>query len=713
VHFINRTADERYVAIHDGSLRVFNLETGVEASITGTSTYINSSTPKDDLEFFTVADYTFILNKTKTVAASSATTSAISSRPYVFIKQGGYATEYFIKADGTTYNVRTGDSGETSDIFPDRSAKAGFARNLFFQSSVITGANDVANMSAIATQKGTTGIYFNGSVNTISVGSDLNEDGIGLLNESVNSISDLPLYCINGYKIKVIGDTELNEDDYYVKFETADGGLSGNGSWVETSGDSVSQGLDGSTMPHQLVNTGLNTFAIQTGSFKSREAGDDDTNPHPSFVGKKISSIFFFKNRLGYTVDDNVVMSVAGEFFDHYRATVTTLLDDGPIDVSISSTRVTRLKHGVGFQGDLILFSDNSQFVMKSGELLTPKTVSISAATSFNADTAVAPLALGSYIYFPFRRGVYTGLNEFATNVNTDTFDSAEVTEHVPSYIPSDLTHLVGSTSEEAIVAVSVNDRSALYIYNYFWNNNQKVLSAWSKFTVDGEIAGVDFIDSSLYIVLTKNSETHLLELPMASGIVDPSGYTTHLDMRVAMTVTEGDTTLPPLPYTPDDNTIQVYTDDGYRLQGSNTGGAFTFSNPIHEDANVWVGIPYNMKYTFSEQLFKAKAGNSTSPSNAAKLMIRNGSIYFDETAYFQVKVTPEARNTSVNTFTPDVVGATTIGSLSRDTGFYRFPVFAKAQDTTITIENDSALPSSFQSAEFESFVHSRSNRYG
>jgi hypothetical protein len=230
---------------------------------------------------------------------------------------------------------------------------------------------------------------------------------------------------------------------------------------------------------------------------------------------------------------------------------------------------------------------------------------------------------------------------------------------------------------------------------------------------VDGEIAGVDFIDSSLYIVLTKNSETHLLELPMASGIVDPSGYTTHLDMRVAMTVTEGDTTLPPLPYTPDDNTIQVYTDDGYRLQGSNTGGVFTFSNPIHEDANVWVGIPYNMKYTFSEQLFKAKAGNSTSPSNAAKLMIRNGSIYFDETAYFQVKVTPEARNTSVNTFTPDVVGATTIGSLSRDTGFYRFPVFAKAQDTTITIENDSALPSSFQSAEFESFVHSRSNRYG
>jgi hypothetical protein len=119
------------------------------------------------------------------------------------------------------------------------------------------------------------------------------------------------------------------------------------------------------------------------------------------------------------------------------------------------------------------------------------------------------------------------------------------------------------------------------------------------------------------------------------------------------------------------------------------------------------------MKYTFSEQIFKAKAANGQSPSNAANLMVRNGSLYFDDTAFFKVKVTPQDRQTYENVFTPDVVGSTTIGSLNLDSGFFRFPVFTKPQDTTITIENDSALPSNFQSAEFESFVHSRSNRYG
>ena len=200
--------------------------------------------------------------------------------------------------------------------------------------------------------------------------------------------------------------------------------------------------------------------------------------------------------------------------------------------------------------------------------------------------------------------------------------------------------------------------------------------------------------------------------MPLESGLLDDAGYVTHVDNRVAVTVLNGDSTIN-LPYTPEDDSVEVYTTDGLALGCSNVGSVVTLSSPVAADTDVWVGIPYTMKYTFSEQLFKASAGNGKSPSNAAKMMIRNGSVYFDKSAYFKVKVTPKFRDTYENVFTPDVVGSTTLGSLSLDSGFYRFPVFTKPQDTTITIENDSALPSTFQSAEFESFVHSRSNRYG
>jgi hypothetical protein len=545
----------------------------------------------------------------------------------------------------------------------------------------------------------------------IHTSDSLSDTGAQALYKSAPAISDLPVTCKNGFRLKIIGDAELDQDDYYVEFQTSSGEEIGLGAWVEVAAPLELVELDKETMPMRLINTAENTFELETISWDRKKAGDSDTNPFPSFIDNKISNMFLYKNRLGFLSNDNIVLSESGNFFNLFRTTVLSLLDSDPIDVSVSSRKVTNLKDGVGFQENLILFSDNAQFAMKGGDLLTPKTVSVTPITNFNFEDKVDPLPLGSYIYFPFTRGAFTGMREFTVNATSDTYDSVEITEHVPAYIPKNIIDMAGTTSEDIIALLSGEEKDALYVYNYFWNNNQKVLSAWSKFKFTGDVRGVEFVDSTLYAVVVKNGETNLVEMPMESGLTDDSGYVTHLDMRVASTVTSGSDTIT-LPYTPDDDSVEVYTTDGLKLSCTNTGSTVILNQAVTANTDVWVGIPYTMKYTFSEQLFKAKSGNGTSPSSAAVMKIRNGSVYFDKTAYFKVKVTPKFRDTYENVFTPDVVGSTTIGSLNLDSGFYRFPVFTKPQDTVITIENESALPSNFQSAEFESFVHSRSNRY-
>ena len=556
----------------------------------------------------------------------------------------------------------------------------------------------------------------------------LSGGGIGVVYKEVNSISDLPIVAKNGFEVKVAGDVELNQDDYYVRFETIGGETVGKGAWVECVAPNLPLNYDSNTLPIELISE-PDGFTLRPMKFQDRVSGDDKSNPLASFTAQTIDNLFFYKNRLGFLSNENIIMSESGLgsvdttgqlVFNFGRNTVTTLLDSDPIDVSVASSRVTNLKAAKGFQENLVLFSESGQFVMKGGDVLTPKTVSITAITNFSYEDQVDPLPLGSYIYFPFTRGAFTGLREFTVNANTDVYDSAEVTEHIPSYIPSNIIDMAGTTSEDMIALLSGDEKSSLFIYNYFWNNQQKVLSAWSKFTFTGEIRGIEFIESTLYAVITSNGETNLVEMPLESGLTDDAGYVTHLDNRIAATVTNGSDTIT-LPYTPADNSVEVYTTDGLRLNCTNSGATVTLTQAVNDvdengdpiDTDVWVGIPYTMKYTFSEQLFKAKAGNGKSPSNAAKLMVRNGSLYYDKSAYFKVKVTPKFRDTYENVFTPDVVGSSTIGSLTLGSGFYRFPVFTKPLDTTITIENESALPSTFQSAEFESFVHSRSQRYG
>ncbi len=254
---------------------------------------------------------------------------------------------------------------------------------------------------------------------------------------------------------------------------------------------------------------------------------------------------------------------------------------------------------------------------------------------------------------------------------------------------------------------------SEIYIYKYLFQNGQKILSAWMLFTVRGSVKSIQFIDSTLYAVTVYNGQVIVEKCRLEEGHEDSEGYTTHLDRRLKFLLSPEENVIT-LPYTPlPEDSVKVYTTDGLLLQSTTSNNTVLLNTPVSEETSVYVGLEYKMKYVFSEQIFKAKAGNGKTPTNATKMMVRNGSLYYDKSAYFKVNVTPKFRDTYENIFTPDVVGSSTLGSLSLDSGFYRFPVFTKAQDTKITIENESALPSTFQSAEFESFVHARSNRYG
>ena len=556
---------------------------------------------------------------------------------------------------------------------------------------------------------------------------------LGVVYKEVDSISDLPAIAPNNFKVKVRGSAEDNEDDYYVKFQTDSGGDDiGNGGWVEDVGFDEFTTLDEASLPMKLVNTAENTFDLGVSPWKTKQVGDADTNPFPSFFDldisdtddpkkkgtRKISNLFFFKNRLGFLSEGSVIMSETGQYYNFFRTTVRTLLDADPIDINVASKRVTKLSSAVGFQENLILFGEKGQFVLRGNDLLTPKTVSVTPITNYDSDTSTTPLELGSYIYFPFNRGSFSGLREFTINANTDNYDSVEVTSHVPRYIPSDIIDIAGSTSENMICLVSASNTREMFVYKYYWEGNQKILSSWSKFTFPFEVRGMEFVDSDLYVVAVKSSKTELLKIPMEEKLVDDNTtFNTYLDMRTNNTFTTGNDGTLVLPFTPEaGDVIQVYT----REHGSTKAGALlpsTVDGVVvsvgSDNANipVWVGIKYTMSYTFSEQLFKQRANNSRSPSGISRHFLKGGSVFFDDTSSFKVEVTPKARQTYTNTFTSNIVGSTTIGTLPIESGSFSFPIMSAVKDTEIKLINDSALPSNFQSAEFESFIHSRSRR--
>ena len=773
VHFINRDKTEKYVLIiNNNLLKVYNILTAggpVKEETIGSGHYLyisDTTKPRDIFKALTVNDNTFILNTTTGVAKTADTSNAFShadnNKAIVFVKQGHYQTDYTVEIDFTISGVAktakaTYISGEPESTGISLNARAGRIASVLRDklNDALIEHGSPANGFTVGTVSTTThsntgevvqvegsqtfgdgessGANYGYPAFTITRASDTQEfkirvsdsksgTALGVAYKEVDSISDLPKSAPNNFKIKVRGSAEDNEDDYYVKFETNDGDTDfSDGGWVEDVGFGELTTLDQTKLPYKLVNTATNTFTFGACTWATLQAGDSNTNPFPTFTTKTISNLFFYKNRLGFLSEGSVILSEAGEYFNFFRTTVRTLLDSDPIDVNVASTKVTKLKSAVGFQENLVLFGERGQFVLRGGDLLTPKTVSITPITNYETDTSTTPLELGSYIYFPFTRGSYSGVREFTVNANTDTYDSVEITAHVPQYIPSNIMDVAGSTAENCICVVSQNSstdstiQQSMYVYKYYWEGGQKVLASWSKFTFPFSVIGFDFVDSELYIVATKNGKTELLKGPMEEKLIDEGvSFNTYLDLRESATVSG---TSIALSYTPEaTDTVQVYT----RESGSTKAGALipctvagstVTVDASHDGTPVWVGIKYTMSYTFSEQLFRQRANQKRSPSGYQRHFLKGGTLFFDDTASFKVEVTPKARDTYTNTFTSNIVGSTTVGTLPIESGSFSFPIMSAAKDTTIKIVNDSALPGNFQSAEFESFIHSRSKR--
>ena len=767
-HFVDRDASNKHVMVfnHSGgttSLNIFNTADG--ASITTTvsadaQTYLNGATdPLSDLRALTIADYTFVADTGKTVAMAGTTSTALPNEAIVFVKQGNDTSTYTCTINGNPF-THTATAHSSSGI----------------ATALATG---------IAALAGVTSATANGSVVKIVMSSDLNitvddslsNTGLGLVYKAVTAITDLPIKCFNDSRVKVKGDVELVQDDYYVKFATKDGATFGEGTWIEDIGYGVTTTLDNTTMPIQIVptfksyvshggsvykalqahtssggtepgtgggasywevvtdiksapawssssvsyiisSTSVVHYSTQESTFTNRLVGDTDTNPNPSFVGKKINDIFFFKNRLGLLTDGAVIFSEADEYFNFFRTTVLSLLDSAPIDVGVAHTKVSTLKHAVPFQEKLILFSPQSQFVLRGTDLLTPKTVNISPITEYNVSSGVKPLALTNYVYFTFPRDQYEGMYEFYVDKDTDVFDASEITAQVPTYVPSSLRQLVGTPSEDVIVASSTDDLKKLYVYRYFWQNREKIQSSWMRFDFAKDIVGTGFIDSDLFVVTT---DGHLEKMAMEAGHTDAGkAYSIHLDRRVASSsltrtysAANKKTTVSTMPYDPAG--AVVYTADGLRLPLTRTSATeFTIEGDYSSTA-FFVGLEYDALYTFSTQTLKQpteRGGRSS--SNFTKQVLRHGSIDYDDTGHFTIEVTPQFRDTYSYAFNPSTIGAdAVIGSLVLDSGSFRFPIHCKHDDVTIHIKSSSALPMKLLAAEFESFVHGRSKRYG
>lgn len=712
IHSINRDQTEQYkVVLSNGDLKVFDIAGNAKVvNFPEGKAYLNNVLPSRGMTAVTLADYTFILNKEVKVLKSPTLSPTRPFESLVNVKIGNYSKDYQIIIDGAVVATYTTPNG----TLPEHVAmlSTDFIAN--------TLRNQLVNVANLTTTITGSLIYITRLTDYSISGRDgFNGTAMDVVKNRTQRFSTLPARMpLDGFISEVVGDPASGSDNYWVRYQKS---TNDNGVWKETIAPGISVGLTKSTMPHIMVREADGTFTFRSGDWLNRLAGDITSAPDPSFVDSMISSIFFYRNRLGFLSRDNLVLTEAGEFFNVYPKTVTTVLDSDAIDTTITHPKLPNLLHAVPFNKTLVLFSKLTQFSLESGELLTQKTLSTPLVTEYECSELCTPVTAGNNIYFPTKVGNHAAIREYYADGSTGQYTSQTITEHVPRLLPKDITKATVCHNNDLVLFLSPTTPNILYAYKYYWNGQEKLQSSWSRWEIQAgsEILDVDYIDSKVYLIVRRGTEISLeyikvsLEAPVA-----PEPFSICLDRKVLVlkgthTFLNGYTTVAP-GYSLTSGTYWAVVTTGQARKAGTVVPVDATGKILGDfrDCDIYVGQAYTFLYTFSTILARLGGGQEGARADTiATLQLRYMHLNFADAGYFKVSVVGTGRDPYTYLFKGRVLGldSARIGDVGIDSGSFKFAVLGKNTEQSITISSDSPLPCSFLSADWEGFYAKRS----
>ena len=762
IHEVLRDNTEEYLAvITSSSIKVFDLD-GAEQTVSAPSGYSylsNVTDAKSQIRAVTIADYTFITNTLKVPAMTSDTAPTVArpatNEALIWVRAATYGQTYRVNVNGTEVTVTTAVAPVVSDgssVTENRISSEDIAQNIINGFSSLSGVSFARSGAVIHVTSS--------SAITISVTDARSGADISAIFNKVQAFTELPTVAPTGYQVTIEGDPGNSFDDYHVSFLPKSGTF-GEGTWSETVKPGDKYKINKDLMPHLLIRlpngtfyfgpangTTQNTVVIPT--WGERISGDTTTAPDPSFIGYAINDIFIYKNRLGFLADENVILSRVRSFFDFFPETVTAVLDTDPIDVVASNNRVSVLKYAVPYQDELILFSSQYQFRFNAAEtVLTPATAQITVLTQFEIDTNVRPQLAGGGIIFTQANGDFSQFREFSVRGagTALTADAQDLSGYVSAFVPSSIHKVTVNDTSNALFAVSnkTGFKDRIYVYKYFVRSSgssvERAQSSWSYWDFAGadEILQILCVRETLFCLVRYGTKIYLERMPAQDRSPEPpagSPYPLLLDRRVstetetptAMRVANGtynantQTTTWTLPYTAV-TTTQAWSgfsssSTGGVLLSTITSGTTMVANGDWRNKPIYFGEAYEFRYRFTRFKLYKEIGGGKAAANVERTQVRHAKLRYHETAYFDIEVTAERRDTSTYKFDGTVLGVreslvtSTLpaGGYSSDDdrykeGVFNIPIMSKGERCVVEIKNDTAHPCKFSTCEWVALV--------
>ena len=566
--------------------------------------------------------------------------------------------------------------------------------------------------------------------------------GVGeLLNvvaSEVNDVGDLPSQCKHGMVVEVINSV-ADEDNHYVKFK-GNNDRDGEGTWQECPQPGRTTRFNYAKMPVALIRTADANFRLtqlddssytvlgvthKAPFWDDALVGDSVTNAEPSFIGRPINKMLFFRNRLIMLASEFIIASRPGDYLNFWSKSAISFVASDPIDISGSSEYPAIFYDGIQVNTGLVLFTKNQQFMLTTdSDTFSPLTAKINALSTYNFNFTTNPISLGVTIGFLDNAGKNSRFYEMANIRREGEPQLIEQSAVVSRLFENDL-KTISNSRENSIILFSDDTTSTMYGYRYFDNVKDRKLASWFKWTLPGTIKYHCMQDDSLYVVLQNGTARQLLKysIKMDAETIRLAENRVHMDYLMSTSgwtynaTTKKSTKAKPTglngvgqiaAYDVDDTANPPTAIGNYALVTVN--GSNLEIDGDWSGQTFLIGYLYTMSVTLPTIYYQQQSGENWRSDTRANTIIHRVKLAFGPVGVYETTLVRKGRNDFTELFevTPANQYLANSEGVFDDDILRTIPIYDRNINASLTIKSTHPSPATIHNLTWEGILNNK-----
>lgn len=225
--------------------------------------------------------------------------------------------------------------------------------------------------------------------------------------------------------------------------------------------------------------------------FSKSTVGDNDSSPLPYFVGRKITYLGVFQDRLLVGSGGVLRASKIGEYLNFFRSSVLTAPADDPLEILAQGSEDDELRHSVLYDRDLVVFGNKRQYAVSGRTPLTPTSANLVPISSHAHAASLPPIASGGFIFYAKIGEKDSSVHQIQPGINPESPESFPVSSQIDTYLNGACIEMATVSKPTALFLRTTGARSSLFVFDYLDTPEGRKQDAWNRWNFHEDLGPI------------------------------------------------------------------------------------------------------------------------------------------------------------------------------------------------------------------------------